>query len=313
MELDKYLAAQLVDKASAWYEALLDEILTALNRQDELLPRLEELRRRTRGTSTSPTSSRESTLAERLDDARFMKVSVLSTPEALGLASISRRQGDYAEWLESGGRAFWSCRSATPHFHAAGDAAEFQEASERFRNDLAEMAKNEEQVAGVLGARPGSVRQATQPDLRAGPGSPGMVAEAKREPTTRFTCTNTRSAHRTCRRTNSIVSLESAPHRRQLRQSGRDLPGRVADHPSLEPARPSYVAGLTQSGTGRTVEAAVEAIRERGPSRRKTAASPFRKPGIFHVRTSLGRCHSGNSRTSSASKDDEETVLECLL
>jgi tetratricopeptide (TPR) repeat protein len=151
-ELDKYFAAQLIEKGRAPYQ-LLKELLTELGRAEELLPRL-----RTLAASDAHNKFLHHFLASELvaqgdlDEAEkiYRQRGGETDPEALvGLASIYRRQGKYVEWLKSAGRAFAILQLGNPRVRERL-SAEYQDLGQRFEQDCQDLAAQAAQLDAVL-------------------------------------------------------------------------------------------------------------------------------------------------------------------
>ena len=151
-ELDKYFGAQHVEKGRAPYQ-LLKEVLAELKREDQLLPRLEELAAKDKHNKFLH-HFLASELVERdeLDRAEeiYTKMGGQSDPESLlGLTSIYRRQGKYEDWLKTAGRAHAVLQLGNSQVRTRL-SEEYQQMGDRFLDDLDALAKDDEQRDGVL-------------------------------------------------------------------------------------------------------------------------------------------------------------------
>jgi tetratricopeptide (TPR) repeat protein len=269
-ELDKYLAAQLSDKGRAPYQ-LLKELLGALNRGDELVPRLEELKLRDkRNKFLAFYLADEYVAAGKLADAKeiFSGTSRGNAPEALvGLSMIHRREGDFEAWLKTAGRAFELLQLANPGV-LLKLSPELQELAERFTDDATELAKSPEQLDKLLPlAKQKSEGNEPSLDFNEAWLVARIAAEAERS----------EDAARLYRYAIGMQNLPSYQLYRELgahfidvkqykeaEQAFQD----AADHPSLEPARSFFLSlvSVARELDGR-IEAALEAI---GEARRLT-------------------------------------------
>lgn len=151
-ELEKYFAAQLIEKGRAPYQ-LLKELLAELGRAEELLPRL-----RTLAASDAHNKFLHHFLASELvaqgdlDEAEkiYRQRGGETDPEALvGLASIYRRQGKFGEWLRSAGRAFAILQLGNARVRERL-STEYQDLGRRFEQDCHDLAAQAEQLDAVL-------------------------------------------------------------------------------------------------------------------------------------------------------------------
>lgn len=151
-ELEKYFAAQLVEKGRAPYQ-LLKELLTELKREGELLGRLQSL------SASDPHNkflhhflASELVLADDLDAAEkiYRQRGGETDPESMvGLASIYRRQGKFAEWLKTAGRAFEILSLGNDRVRERL-SAEYQDLGRRFQADCSELAADPAQLDAAL-------------------------------------------------------------------------------------------------------------------------------------------------------------------
>jgi len=151
-ELEKYFAAQLSEKGRAPYQ-LLKELLAELKRDGELLDRLRKLAEVDgRNKFLQHFLASELVLADDLDGAEkiYSSIGGKSDPEALvGLASIYRRQGKYAQWLKEAGRIFSILQLGNEQVRERL-SDEFKNLGDRFTADADDIAKHPEQLTGIL-------------------------------------------------------------------------------------------------------------------------------------------------------------------
>lgn len=151
-ELEKYFAAQHVEKGRAPYQ-LFKDLLKELDREAEFFPRLQELAEQDKHNKFLHHYLAGELVAQgKLDEAEqiYLQKGGQSDPESLvGLASLYRRQGKYQAWIETAARAFTVLQLNNSSLRARLNQ-ELQEMGDRFEADLAELAESPEQLDGVL-------------------------------------------------------------------------------------------------------------------------------------------------------------------
>lgn len=151
-ELNKYFAAQHVEKGRAPYQ-LLKELLTELHREGELFPRLQELAAKDKHNKFLHHYLAGELVAQgKLDEAEaiYNAMGGQADPEALlGLASIYRRQGKPAEWVKTAGRAFAVLQLNNSQVRQRL-SSEYQEMGDRFEADVKDLATHADQLEAVL-------------------------------------------------------------------------------------------------------------------------------------------------------------------
>lgn len=264
-ELNNYLSAQLIDKGRAPYQ-LLKELFTELHREDELLPRLQQLAEQDpKNKFLAQFLAGEYVARGELDKAAelYTRHGGESDPEALvGLTTVYRRQGNYEKWLETAGRAFAVLQLGNQQLRRRLGPSS-QELGDRFKADLDNLAKSPEQLEGVL-ALGRKLSEGDNPKLQ--------FEEAWMLGRLAVDAERTDDAARFYR---FAIGMQNLPDYELYRELGsqfldakryRDAERafqEAADHPALEPLRFHFISlvSIAREMDGR-VDAAVEAMEE---------------------------------------------------
>ncbi len=151
-ELDKYFAAQLQTKGRAAYQ-LLKDILADLNRDSELIPRLEKLRNADRqNAGLAYFLADQLVAADRLDEAIKAYTEApggARDPRALvGLTRIYRQKKDYPELFSTLTRAFQVVPAAGEA--AGGGDAEVGDLALRFQEEVEAIQEDDAAFNGLV-------------------------------------------------------------------------------------------------------------------------------------------------------------------
>ncbi len=262
-ELEKYLNARLDVKGQAPYQ-LLKTLLKELDRSEELISRLEELRvDDQRNKSLAYFLADEYLQAGQFDKAKqiYKKTGGGVAPESLvGLAMIARKENDYPLWLKHGGRAFATLQLGNRAMFLRLNA-QSRALGQRFLDDMEELAKDHKQLEELLKL---SNERLSKEDLE--------FEEAWLVGRITILADRTEEAERFYR---YAISMQNVPEIELFRELGAHLVDQeeykkaeqvfqqAANHPSLAVVKPFFLSliSIAREMDGR-IDAALEAIRE---------------------------------------------------
>lgn len=273
-ELNKYLNAQLSEKGRAPY-LLLKELLTELQRPEELLPRLEEMQEKDKHNRFLAFFLADEYVShDKLDAARelYEKTSGGNAPESLiGLAMVQRRTGDFEGWLKNAGKAFSILQLANPGV-LMKLSPELQDLANRFNADLDELAKAPDQMDKLVEV---ARKESTGDDAKLEFDTAWLVARV---------AADAERIDDAAHFYRFALGLQNLPPYQMFHEFGATLVEakrykeaeqvfqEAADHPSLEPAKSFFLSlvSVAQEMDGRIPEA-LESIQE---ARRLDADQP---------------------------------------
>ncbi|MFV0442436.1 MAG: tetratricopeptide repeat protein [Planctomycetaceae bacterium] len=313
-ELQHYFDAQHIEKGRAPYQ-LLEELLQELNRGDELFPRLKALAEKDKHNkflhhflASELVAQGDLEAAEKI----YQQMGGPADPESLlGLASIDRRQGKYQDWIKTASRAFIILQLNNSALRKRL-SQEIQDIGDRFEQDLAELAENQEQTEGILKA--------------------GRELSSGEDPTLEFEqawllgrlAVEAKATDDAARFYRYAINMQNLPAYDLFRELGAYYIDQkryadaektfqdAADHPALEPLRFFFMSlvSVAREMDGR-IEPALEAIKESRRLAPKESQFAIQEARIYYRARRWDEAISIFEGILQDFRDDADTVREC--